>query len=141
MLPLAQALALTQALTLALALALTLSLSRRAADREVVEMVRQHQLLHVSVRYEPGTALARTLVSTRRPTPNPNPNPNHEPGTACLRLLLNRLKACCSPGELSALLDQLDAQGHSALSLACAPSSSAISQVRVRVNPNPNPNP
>ena len=34
-------LALTQALTLALALALTLSPSRRAADREVVEMVRQ----------------------------------------------------------------------------------------------------
>jgi len=34
-------LALTQALALALALALTLSISRRAADREVADMVRQ----------------------------------------------------------------------------------------------------
>ena len=34
-------LALTQALTLALALALTLSISRRAADREVADMVWQ----------------------------------------------------------------------------------------------------
>ena len=74
---LALALALAPALALALALALSLSLSRRAADREVVEMVRQHQLLHVSVRYEPGTALALTLVLSRRPNPKPNPNPNH----------------------------------------------------------------
>ena len=99
--------------------------------------MRQHQLLHVSVRYERGTALALTLVLARRstPIPNPNPTPYHEPGTACLRLLLDRLKACCPAGELSALLDQLDAQGHSALSLACAPSSSAISQVRVTLIP------
>ena len=64
----------------------------------------------------------------------PHRGRRHEPGNACLRLLIERLKACCAPDELASLLDQLDAQGHSALSAACAPSSTAIGHGRTEVH-------